>query len=94
LVALFGEPTTETNRTNRGRIVRSLKQAGATPEEIAARVASWPDHFEEATLTENALEVHWDRLGRPPARATPAQVRRRSQEIDQASLVERLGDRR
>lgn len=67
LAELFGEPTTESNRKLRGRVVRSLKQAGATGEQIRLRCAAWPHHF-DATLTETALEKHWDRLARPPAR--------------------------
>lgn len=68
LTEVFGEPTTETARTLRGKIVRSLRDAGATHGEVLARARSWPRHFENATLTEAALEKHWDRLGRKPLR--------------------------
>lgn len=69
LAAIFGEPTTRTNTRLRGRICASLTEAGATPDEIVDRARSWPYHFPKATLTETALEKHWDRLGRPPLRA-------------------------
>jgi hypothetical protein len=68
LVEVFGEPSTESARTLRGKVVRSLTAAGATQDEVIARARSWPRHFEGATLTETALEKHWDALGRPPLR--------------------------
>lgn len=70
LVEVFGEPSTDTARTLRGKVCSSLTRAGATPEELIARARSWPRHFEDATLTETALEKHWDKLGRPPLRVT------------------------
>jgi hypothetical protein len=69
LVEVFGEPSTDTARTLRGKVCSSLSRAGATPDELIARAKSWPRHFEDATLTETALEKHWDKLGRPPLRA-------------------------
>jgi hypothetical protein len=75
LAAVFGEPTTQTNRSLRGKLVKSLAAAGATDSEIVARVQRWPLHFPEATLTETALEKHWDRLATIPARATKQQAR-------------------
>lgn len=65
---VFGEPTTDTARSLRGKVCSSLTRAGATPEEIISRAKSWPRHFEHATLTETALEKHWDALGRRPLR--------------------------
>ena len=76
LAELFGEPTTESNRRLRGKITRSLKNAGATYQDIFERAMSWPYHFPGATLTETALEKHWDRLARPPLRASETQVRK------------------
>lgn len=86
LVAIFGEPTTRSNRRLRNLIVVSLKEAGANYAEIHARVVAWSDHFPGATLTETALEVHWDRLGRPPLRASELQAREYEQEQDRARL--------
>lgn len=81
LADLFGEPTTDTNRKLRGKVNASLKRAGATGDEIRNRVRRWPLHFPDATLTETALEKHWDRLGAPPARATRAQARQLEAEL-------------
>lgn len=76
LVNVFGPPTTESNTRLRGRVTRSLKGAGATYDEIITRAQRWPLYFPGATLTETALEKHWDRLGRPPLRADDRQVRK------------------
>ena len=88
LVAVFGEPTTRSNRSLRNKIVISLKEAGADYADIIARSVTWPAHFPGATLTETALEVHWDRLGRPPLRASELQSREYEQEMDRARLRE------
>lgn len=69
LTHMFGPATTRSNETKRGKIVRELKAAGATPEEMLKRGKAWPRHFDTATLTETALLEHWDRLGRKPLRA-------------------------
>jgi len=69
LTEVFGEATTETARSRRGKVCRSLVAAGASPDEIIRRAKSWPRHFDDATLTELALEKHWDVLGRAPLRA-------------------------
>lgn len=69
LVYVFGEPETETRRRLRGKVCRSLAGAGATYDEIVKRAKVWPRHFDDATLTETALEKHWDALGRKPLRA-------------------------
>lgn len=68
LAEIFGEPTTRSARSKRGMVVRSLTNAGATHDEVMRRAKSWPRHFKDATLTETALEKHWDALGRPPLR--------------------------
>jgi hypothetical protein len=69
LTEVFGEASTESAKTLRGKVTRSLSAAGATGDEVRKRARSWPRHFEGATLTETALEKHWDALGRPPLRA-------------------------
>ncbi len=68
LSAVFGEATTETARSRRGKVCRSLAAAGASPDEIVRRAKSWPRHFDDATLTELALEKHWDTLAHKPLR--------------------------
>ncbi len=87
LADLFGEPTTETNRTLRGKLTRSLKNADATGTDIRTRYNAWPFHFENTTITETALEKHWDRLGRPPARMSAGDVEKYQSELRQ--LAER-----
>lgn len=76
LVEIFGEPTTATNVKLRGKVSASLASAGATRDEILSRAAAWPFHFPGATLTETALEKHWDRLGRPVLRGSVRDVER------------------
>jgi hypothetical protein len=68
LNTLFGEPTTRSAQTLRGKVCFSLRQAGATPDEIIRRAKRWPLHFDSATLTAPALEKHWDTLARKPLR--------------------------
>ena len=92
LVELFGEPATDSNRKLRGKVVASLKRAGATYDEILRRAQSWPLHFESATLTETALEKHWDRLGQPPMRASPRQARQVLAELDRAQRRRLIGE--
>lgn len=76
LVAVFGEPTTRTNVTLRGKVCASLTEAGATGDDVLTRASVWPLHFPGATLTETALEKHWDRLGRPVLRGSQRDVDR------------------
>lgn len=68
LTDIFGEATTETARSRRGKVCRSLTSAGATPDEMIRRAKSWGRHFDNATLTETALEKYWDTLGQTPFR--------------------------
>jgi hypothetical protein len=67
---IFGEPTTRTAQRVRGKVVSSLRSAGATGPEIVARARRWPLHFDGAVMTDLALEKHWDTLGRKPLRRT------------------------
>ncbi len=85
LAVVFGEPTTETNRTLRGKVTRSLTKAGATYEEILKRAGQWPLHY-EVPLTETSLEKHWDRLGRPPLRMDADEARRRARKLRAAEM--------
>lgn len=68
LTEIFGEPATKSAQTLRGKVYNSLAAAGAKPDEVLARARSWPKHFDNATLTEAALEKHWHTLARPPMR--------------------------
>lgn len=88
LADIFGQPTTRTNRSLRNKITGSLREAGATYAEVHARAVRWPSYFPGATLTETALEKHWDRLARPPLRMTELQQRELEAEIDRRRLEE------
>lgn len=68
LSAIFGEPTTRTACKVRGKVVASLRSARASPSEIEIRARRWPLHFDGATMTDLALEKHWDTLARKPLR--------------------------
>lgn len=94
LAELFGEPTTESNRKLRGRLVRSLRSAGADYPTIMERAMSWPFHFPGATLTATALEKHWDQLARPPLRFSDSEQRRLTQAMELRELERRIDDRR
>jgi DNA-binding Lrp family transcriptional regulator len=78
---LFGAPTTKTNQTLRGKITKSLQQAAATRQQILIRAQFWPLHFPDTTLTESALEKHWDRLARPPLRADTQDAERAARRL-------------
>lgn len=62
LSELFAEPATKTEKTNRGRIIRELTEAGATPDDVRARHAEHSRRRLHWTLTENALVTHWAEL--------------------------------
>ncbi len=68
LTDIFGPVTLRSAESLRGKHVQELAAAGVTPEEIMRRAKSWPNHYDKATLTENALVKHWDTLGQPPLR--------------------------
>ncbi len=58
----FVEPATKTERSNRGRIMRELTEAGATPDEVRKRVNEHARRRLHWDLTENALVTHWAEL--------------------------------
>lgn len=60
----FGEAKTETEKSGRGKLVRSLSNAEATPEDIQRRARAWDELFPGATLTDFALEKWWGQLGK------------------------------
>lgn len=66
----FGEATTRTARSGRGKVARNLFEAGATYSEIRRRVRAWGRLFPPSnggrppTLTDHALEKHWGQLGK------------------------------
>jgi len=68
LTDIFGPVTVKSKEQLRGKWVKELADAGATPDEMIRRAKSWPNHFDGATLTESALVKWWDTLGRKPLR--------------------------
>ncbi len=68
LTEVFGEPTTRSAQKVRGKVCSSLSAARASPDEIISRAKRWPLHFDGATMTDLALEKHWDTLARQPLR--------------------------
>lgn len=65
---LFGKATTRTERSLRGRLVKSLTEADATYTAVKERSAKWPNLFPGRngpgpTLTAPALEKWWGALG-------------------------------
>ena len=58
LTAIFGEPRTPSQTRLRGKHVKELKIAAATPDEIHRQSRLFTRRFENATLTEPAL-VKW-----------------------------------
>lgn len=93
---VFGEPTTKTSRNIRNKVRKSLTDAGATDDEVRRRASMWPLHFDDATLTDLALEKHWDTLGRPPLRAASGEIDRYQNETARQRRHEeaRLADER
>jgi GntR family transcriptional regulator len=60
----FGPATTKDAQSRRGKAVKTLLEAGATPEEVIKRGKRWRKHFPGATLTQEALVKWWDTLPR------------------------------
>lgn len=75
LATVFGDPVTRGERALRGKIVRSLKEAGATGREVHRRCDAWDEHWRpdgkgsSPTLTLTALEKHWTALGKTAGEA-------------------------
>jgi DNA-binding MarR family transcriptional regulator len=64
----FGPATTKDAQSRRGKAVKALVEAGATPEDVIARGKRWRRHFPGATLTQEALVKWWDTLPRKELR--------------------------
>lgn len=60
-----GPVTTKTAQTLRGQIVRDLKAAGATPNEIHRRAKLLRQRWPDADLTDTSLRKHWDKADLP-----------------------------
>ena len=62
LVDELGEPATRSERGRRNRVVKELREVGATPDDVHARCdaarRTWG-----VPLTDTALSANWTRLG-------------------------------
>lgn len=59
-------PTTSQERSRYGKVVRELRDLGATPDDILARCANYRARWPEMDLTPEALVNHWSRMEHPP----------------------------
>lgn len=62
LAAVFGQPATKTEKSNRGRQVRELLDAGFDPERLPEVQRNWGRRYQMATFTANALVAHLSEL--------------------------------
>lgn len=58
----IGPARTDTERGNRGRTAKELRQARATPQQIHERCIEYRKRWPEMTLTDSALRKHWSLL--------------------------------
>ncbi len=64
LVEAMGyQPSTQVERGGWNRCIKQLREAGATAEDIPARVNQYKKQFKGMTLTPYALVKHWTLLG-------------------------------
>lgn len=59
----FYKPATKDERTLFGKIVHDLKEIGATPDDVRARVRQHAKTQSHWSLTPRALVTHWSELG-------------------------------
>ena len=62
LIDEVGEAKTATERSNRGKTVTELLEAGATPDDIRRRCNEYRTRYQNAALTDAALRKHWSGL--------------------------------
>ncbi len=68
LWALFPNhrPVTRPERSNWGKIVKDLKEAGAIPAEMRRRLGNYLARYGPDMATPNALVTHWSESDKPP----------------------------
>lgn len=72
VVALCGSPATEDEESDVGKTVSQLKQANATPEQIAGFGPWWYENHADARLTHRCLRRHWGAYLTAPQRPPPS----------------------
>jgi len=65
LTVELGKISTRSERGRRNAAVKELRDVGATPDEISARVREYRKRWPHLTLTETALVKHWSALANP-----------------------------
>lgn len=63
LVEVFWPPTTKDERSLFGKVVKELREIGATPDDIRERVKQHQRTQSHWDLTPKALVTHWSQLG-------------------------------
>lgn len=71
LAALCGEPETTSEKSDFGKTVKELREANATPQEIAAFGPWWFEKHPDAELTHHCLRRHLGRFRNQPERPPP-----------------------
>lgn len=97
-----GKPTTKSAIQRRVEVCRELRDAGATPAQVALRATEWTQRY-SVPLTDKALASHWGELAeafvptgrngkaRPNGQANPHAVQ---DELYRASLAAASADRK
>ncbi len=90
LVALFGEPTTETRQRLYGRITALVSDQPVS--EVRRRAAWIVENWGHEKLTPTSLETHWSRFDAAIGNVTDADVDAFTAAGDRAATLERLAD--
>ncbi len=90
LVALFGEPTTETRQRLYGRITALVSDQPVS--EVRIRAAWIVENWGHEKLTITSLETHWSRFDAAIGQVSDADVEAFTAAGDRAATLERLAD--
>ncbi len=90
LVALFGEPTTETRQRLYGRVTKLVSVAPVS--EVRIRAAWIVENWGHEKLTITSLETHWSRFDGAIGQVSDADVEAFTAAGDRAATLERLAD--
>ncbi len=90
LIALFGEPTTETRQRLYGRVTKLVSFAPVS--EVRIRAAWIVENWGHEKLTITSLETHWSRFDAAIGQVTDADVEAFTAAGDRAATLERLAD--
>lgn len=88
LIAIFPAPTNDAERGRLNQAVKLLKQSGATPQAIHAKVAAYKRTFPRAVCTPMAIANNWAMLA--PAKTTQPELPKPPTAEEAAWLIQRL----